>query len=64
MQENKGNSKHQLRHTQKVADKTNCYNKNQETPVSFLHQPNWKAVDDKRKESDLRKSKYERFHAR
>ena len=64
MQENKGNSKHQLRNAQKVAHKTNCYNKNQETPVSFLHQPNWKAVDDKRKESDLRKSKYERFHAR
>ena len=38
VQEDKGNIEHQLRHAQTVADKTNCYNKNQEAPVSFLHQ--------------------------
>ena len=64
MQEDKGNNEQQLRHAQAVADKTNCYNKNQESPVSFLHQTNRKAVDDKGKESDLRKSKYDGFDAR
>ena len=62
--EDKGNIEHQLRHAQTVADKTNCYNKNQEAPVSFLHQTNRRAVDDKGKESDLRKSKYDGFDAR
>ena len=64
MQGDKGNNEHQLRHAQTVADKTNCYNKNQEAPVSFLHQTNSKAVDDKGKESDLRKSEYDGFDAR
>ena len=53
-----------MKHAQTVADKANCYNKYQEAPVSFLHQPNRKAVDDKGKESDSRKSKYEGFDAR
>ena len=48
VQEDKGNGEHQLRDAQVVADKTNCYNKNQ---------TNGQAVDDKGKDSDLRKSK-------
>ena len=64
VQEDKGNSEHQLKHVKTVADKTNYYNKNQEAPVSFLHQPSRKAVDDKGKESDFRKSKYEGVDAR
>lgn len=64
MQEEKGNGEHRLRHAQPVADKkTNCYNKNQAT-VSFLHQRNVKAVDDKGKKSDLRKSTNNGFGAR
>ena len=64
MQEEKGNGEHHLRHAQAVADKkTNCYNKNQAT-VSFLHQRNVKAVDDKGKKSDLRKSTNNGFGAR
>ena len=63
-QEDKGIREHQSKHVKIVADKTNYYNKNQEAPVSFLHQPNRKTVDDKGKESDLRKSKYESFDAR
>ena len=64
VQEDKENSEHQLKHVKKVADKTNYYNKNQEAPVSFLYQPSRKAVDDKGKESDFRKSKYEGVDAR
>ena len=64
VQEDKGNSEHQLRHAQTVADKTNCYNKNQEAPPSFLHQTNRKDADDKRKEIYLRKSKYVGFDTR
>ena len=64
VQGDKGNSEHQLKHVKAVADKTSYYNKNQEAPVSFLHQPNSKALGDKGKESDLRKSKYESFDAR
>ena len=57
VQEDKGNREHQPKHVKIVADKTNYYNKNQEAHVLFLHQPNREAVDDKRKESDIRKSK-------
>ena len=64
VQEHKGNSEHQLRHARTVADKTNCYNKNQEAPASFLHQINRKGVDVKGKEIDLRKSKYDGFDTR
>ena len=64
VQGDKGNSEHQLKHVKAVAGKTSYYNKNQEAPVSFLHQPNSKALGDKGKESDLRKSKYESFDAR
>ena len=64
MQEDKGNSEHQLKHIKTVADKTKYYNKNQQAPASFLDQPNRKAVDDKGKKSDVRKSKYESFDAR
>ena len=62
--EDKGNSEPRLKYVKTVADKTNDYNKNQEAPVSFLDQPSRKAVDDKGKKSDLRKSKYEGFDAR
>ena len=64
VQEDKGNSEHQLKHIKTVADKTKYYNKNQQAPASFLDQPNRKAVDDKGKKSDVRKSKYESFDAR
>ena len=64
VQGDKGNSEHQLKHVKAVAGKTSYYNKNQEAPVSFLHQPNSKSLGDKGKESDLRKSKYESFDAR
>ena len=63
-QEDKENSENQLKHVKTVADKTNYYNKNQEAAVSFLHQPSKKAVDDKGKESDFRKSKYDGVDAR
>ena len=49
VQEDKGNSEHQLKHIKTVADKTKYYNKNQQAPASFLDQPNRKAVDDKGK---------------
>ena len=39
VQEDKGNREHQLKHVKTVPDKTNYYNKNQQTPVSFLDQP-------------------------
>ena len=64
VQGDKGNSEHQLKHVKAVAGKTSYYNKNQEAPVSFLHQPKSKALGDKGKESDLRKSKYGSFDAR
>ena len=64
VQEDKESSEHQPKHVNIVADKTNYYDKKQEAPVSFLHQPNRKAVDDKGKESNLRKSKYGSFDAR
>ena len=55
VQEDKGNSEHQLKRVKAVADETNYYSKNQRAPVSFLDQPNAKAVDDKGKKSDLKK---------
>ena len=64
VQEYKGNSEHQLKHVKTAAHKTSYYNKNQQAPVSFLDQPNKKALDDKGKKSDRRKSKCEGFDAR
>ena len=64
VQEDKGNREHQLKHVKTVAEETDYYKKNQQAPVSFLDQPNRKAVDGKGKKSDLRKSKYEGFDAR
>ena len=59
VQEDEGNGEKHLRHTQLLKKKKNCYNNsnNQEAPVSFLQQTNGKAVDDKGKETDFRKSK-------
>ena len=38
VQEDKGNSEHQLKHVKTVADEINYYNKNQQAPVSFFDQ--------------------------
>ena len=64
VQQDKETSEHQLKHVKTVAGKPNYYNKNQEIPISFPHHPNRKAVNDKGKDSDLRKSKYDCFDAR
>ena len=65
MQGDKENGKYHLTYAQTVADKkSNGYNENQKAPVSFLHQRNGKAVDDKEKMSDLRKCTNDSFDAR
>ena len=65
VQEGKGIGQNHLRYAQVVADKkTGFYNKNQEVTVSFLHQRNGEALDDKNNDNDLKKPTNDGFDAR